>query len=107
MAGPSKDGVRMYLDSVATVTTDMGVEMLMCSMPDVIDAFFVNMETGAPLETLNHLVDPHTRLLKNCLRIPGWSHICGNIMSQVAARHPRWNFFLEHMRALTRYHLLH
>ena len=55
---------------------------------------------GASLLSCADAVDTTTRLLPNALRISGWSHGWGNLMSDVARVCPKWPTILDQLRTL-------
>ena len=102
VAGPSLIGLMFFLDNILSVTTDMGTEMYMQSLPDVTPAFF-KMVCGEEFTSLAKYIDGSKRFLGRALRIPGWGHICGNLMKYACHQTPEYPKYLEWLRVLCRF----
>jgi len=76
IAGPTAEGVRKYCSEVYSVTTDFGVESLMCDFADVVAQFMQgHTHIGAGLGLAKEALFP------SALRIPGMNHIIDNVLS--------------------------
>ena len=88
------------LPNVCTsITVDMGVELGLCKVPDILDAFFRWLR-GATTVSLIGTVILSSRLTPNALPIPGWSHIFAWAMYKFVKRHPQWPELLESIRII-------
>jgi hypothetical protein len=95
--GPSQAKFDWFRDKVASVTTDMGTEFRLMSMPDISRTFFEylrhkNMGVAAPLTNRAFVLFPKS------IRLPGWSHLWSNIMHMVSKQFGRYPEFVEHLR---------
>lgn len=79
--GPWPFGLQFVLDRIRATTTDMGTELALADVPNLVHAFLKHI-FGASIAEIAGTVDLSTRLFKRCLRIDGWSHRFGNLMNQ-------------------------
>ena len=68
---------------IRSVTTDMGVELGLGGVSNLLPIFEKWMR-GARVHTLVNEVVPQSRLMPRALTIPGWSHLFANIMKSAA-----------------------
>ena len=99
IAGPSKEGICYFLSKVRCLTTDMGVEMYLLETPNIVFAF-IAWCAGQELMSCAALVRHDERLFYNALRISGWGHMLGNLISKVFNKFHRWPDYLEKIRAM-------
>ena len=100
VGGPDETTLRYLLTKIGSTCTDMGIEHMTLQCPDVLQAF-LSWVGGAPLETCRTQVNHDKRLLENAIRLAGWSHGMGNVMSIVSKKVPGWPEKLEKLRCLT------
>ena len=81
--------------------TDWGSEHLILDVPDCLEAFLAWVSGSAILE-VKDLVHKGRRLMRNCIRLSGWSHLLGHIMKQVLLMVTDWPEWQELIRALCR-----
>eukprot|EP00959_Pyramimonas_sp_CCMP1952_P351319 7360832-Pyramimonas_sp.AAC.1 len=85
ISGPSQHTMQMYLDSVRSISADMGVERGLCDAPDVMGVFFEHLRTG----TVVHAhIDTKSYLFKNAMYMPGWNHTFDNILKDTCHKIP-------------------
>ena len=99
VAGPDIADLRYCLDHVIAITTDGGVELSTLMIPDILVAF-LKWCAGGPMIDCRPYVDYSQRLFRHALRIIGWGHSWGNVMSSVCKACPKWTQVLESMRCL-------
>ena len=79
--GPWEFGLSFVLSCIRSITTDMGRELKLLDVPDILPAF-LKFITGVSLAEVVLAVDMSSRLFKRALRVSGWGHLFGNLMSQ-------------------------
>lgn len=99
VAGPFFCDLAWVLAHVLCITTDFGIEIKCVELPDVLRAF-LRWNAGALLLDCGRLVDHSRRLYIRALRISGWSHLFGNLMSHIAKCSPQWAGILEDLRTM-------
>ena len=99
--GPELPHMKYFCDHLLCWTTDFGVEAKSIEIPDCLDAFLAWV-AGRALEDCVFLVKFGQRLFRRALRIVGWNHTLGNIMSRVAKSYLWWPEVLGHLRNLCR-----
>ena len=87
--GPRKEQLRTALSLVASFTTDNGTEVGLLKLPDILDAFYLWMG-GMPIGDLESHVVQGSRLFQEAIRVIGFGHTCGSIMSSVANSYKYW-----------------
>ena len=102
VVGNDLDRLVWILSKVTSITTDMGHELGLLDIPDILHVFVQRMR-GRPMDSLVQSVDPKSRLFKVALRISGWSHAWGNIMKHVVKKVDRWPEILYYLRQLVRF----
>ena len=78
--GPGKRELEQWAQSVRCVPTDLGVETMLCNAANVLPAFYHTVAKARDQPFLFPLA----------LRIPGWQHICHNIVEDTVAQTMRW-----------------
>ena len=78
IAGPRSAVLKQYCASIYSITTDFGVEGMMCDFGDVISQFFQG-HTQLPAE-MGPL--PVEALFPNALRIPGMNHVVDKTLEE-------------------------
>jgi hypothetical protein len=78
--GPWAFGITFVLDRIRGTTTDMGNELGLPDVPNLVAGFLKHI-TGVSLAEIRGTIDLSTRLFKRCLRLDGWSHRFGNLMN--------------------------
>ena len=99
VAGPTARVIRYVCSKVASITTDMGIEIQTLMMPDLVQAYCRFMD-GRDLASCAALINRETRLYPNAIRVGGWSHAHGNIMKHAAEQQHDWPVLLRKMRSL-------
>jgi hypothetical protein len=102
LVGPNMTVMAFWLGCVKSLTTDMGTEIGMGVVADVLPAFLAHI-AGADMESLLPLVRAGSRLFRKAIRLPGWGHTFGNLMSHAVKSITRWPNILFHLRALCRF----
>jgi hypothetical protein len=95
--------MRWVIDSICSVTTDMGTELNFIDCEDVLAAFFVWLTAKLPFADLSKLIVPGSRMFPQALKIPDWSHIMGNMMKHAAYKVSKWKEISESLRALCKF----
>ena len=88
--GPWEHGLSFVLGSIRSITTDMGGEIKLLDVPNILPAF-LQFIRGVALADLVSSVDLTSRLFKRALRISGWSHMFGNLMICRRRAAQTWN----------------
>ena len=99
LVGPSMEVLEYWLGKVASITTDMGRELGIAGVENVLPAF-LKVISGRPTEALSDLVITGSRLFKRALRIPDWSHLFANVMHYATKSITRWPKIEAALRAL-------
>jgi hypothetical protein len=102
MLGTDVGDLKWLCGKIGSVTTDMGTELGFIDVPDLIQAFILRRQ-GVPMDDLAATIDPSSRLVPNALRVPGWSHIFGNLMKSAGKGFQRWPEKLTAMRTLSKF----
>jgi len=119
IVGPWEYGLTLLLQKKTRgLTTDMGTELGLCDVPCLIKGFLLYL-LGASMATIEKTVDFQSRLFCRAIRLAGWSHMFGGIMSKAAAPPSRpdpctaklppnrvYIVFFSILAILTRLHLL-
>ena len=100
--GTCFDDVSWFLSRVWSFTTDMGTEHRLGDTPDILRAF-LNRLQGVSLEKCMNTIDKASRLMPNCIKVSGWSHVFGNLMKKFCTSFQRWPEFLSHIRACCKF----
>ena len=103
VAGPNGFIMRFILDRIFSVTTDMGTELGFIGVLDLLNAFILRPKTKIPIDQLAGYIVPGSRLVKNALKIPDWSHIFGNLMKYSVNKIENWATVLISIRYLCRF----
>ena len=99
VCGPDEELLTWLLSNVRSITTDMGTELKIMDSPDLLPAFLARIN-GARLQDLQSSIVMSSRLLNRCLRIPGWSHLMGNLMKFSTKSISRWPRIFHLIRRL-------
>ena len=99
VVGPRLAMLRFVCNSIRTFTTDLGTEMNMSSIPDILPAF-VAWLNGTSLDDLVDTVDHASRLFPNSATIGGWGHMFGNLMKHAANVVQTWPDIIWNLRQL-------
>ena len=102
VSGPRECVIRYVCSRVASITTDMGIEVMTLTMPDFVTAYCKFMG-GMDLPECAAYVRRDVRLFPNAVRVGGWGHGHGNVMKHCAEKESRWPEILTKMRALVRF----
>ena len=62
--------MRWVIDSICSVTTDMGTELNFIDCEDVLAAFLVWLTTKLPFADLRKLIVPGSRMSPHALKLP-------------------------------------
>ena len=91
--------ILLWIFSLLTsVTTDHGIEIGLCDVPDILGAFLRKL-MGVPMSQL--VVDMGSRLFWRAVRIPGWSHMWSNLMHEACKSvGPKWPLILNICRVM-------
>jgi len=100
--GPRKEQLRTALSLVASFTTDNGTEVGLLKLPDILDAFYLWMG-GMPIGDLESHVVQGSRLFQEAIRVIGFGHTCGSIMSSVANSYKYWPEIIGQIRTLVHF----
>ena len=95
VAGTDSVLLAWLLRLVKSITTDMGTEL---GMPDVCNIMpaFLRRRAGASMASLT--VDESSRFLPYALRIAGWGHMFGNLMKLACKCLDAWPVMLQKLR---------
>ena len=69
-AGTDMDVLKWILDTISSITTDMGTELGMTDTACILAAFMLWL-AGAPAHSLTLAIDPSTRMFPRALKIAG------------------------------------
>lgn len=87
--GPWEFGLTLFFTKVRGLTTDMGTELGLADVPNLIKGFLLYL-LGKSMEVVKTTIDYDTRLFGRAVRLAGWSHMFGGVMSKAAApSHPK------------------
>ena len=100
--GPSFDLLSCMLSKVTSITTDFGTEVAIPDCPDILHAFLRRLQ-GVPMELLEGTIDPHSKLFCNAIKMPGWSHMFGNLMHYACKQVDTWPVLLNAIRVLCKF----
>jgi len=101
--GPGINHMEYFISKVACWTTDNGVEGHSVELPDCLRALMAWIG-GKPLDEVRPLVNFERRLFYKSLRILGWGHTWGNVMSRVAKAYKWWPEVLANVQVLCRFY---
>jgi hypothetical protein len=90
------------LSKVTSITTDFGTEVAIPDCPDILHAFLRRLQ-GVPMELLEGTIDPHSKLFGNAIKMPGWSHMFGNLMHYACKQVDTWPVLLNAIRVLCKF----
>ena len=79
----------MLFSKVYSITTDMGTELGIPDTPGILRAW-LRRRLGIPLELCEKAIDFSSKLLPNCVRMNGRSHLFGNVMKSSCYRTRGW-----------------
>jgi hypothetical protein len=82
--GPWEHGLKLFFSKVRGLTTDMGTELGLPDVPDLIKGF-LNYLLGTSIACVHTTINYQTRLFSRAVRLAGWSHMFGNTMIRSAA----------------------
>ena len=99
ICGPDKLVLEYVLASIRSVTTDLGTEIDIPDIPDILDPFLKVM-AGSPIESFVGMVDRTSRLLPSALKIAGWSHMMSNLVKHACFSVSNWPALLKGMRTV-------
>ena len=99
LVGPELNVLQFWLARVSSLTTDMGTEIGMGLVADVLPAFLAYLN-GAVVPSLHGLVRKGSRLFPRALRLPGWGHTFGNLMKFPVKSISQWPRILSMLRSL-------
>ena len=102
LVGPEFFVLQFWLARISSLTTDMGTEIGMGLVADVLPAFLAYLN-GAVVPSLHGLVRKGSRLFPRALRLPGWGHTFGNLMKFSVKSISQWPRILSMLRSLCRF----
>lgn len=91
-----------FWSKVRSITTDYGVELSCQMIVDVLPAFLLRVSGRVQLATCVKFINAGSRLMRNCLRIGGWSHSLSHVMESACKTVASWPDKLSKMRCLCR-----
>ena len=102
IVGPTQRMMRYFIDKIASITTDMGIEKRIPGIPNILGSFLLRLG-GVAMDKLAGTVDAKTRLFEFSMRISGWSHMYGNIMAKCCKSIAMWPRILQNLRTLCKF----
>ena len=94
--GMCPKAIRNYFDSVRACVTDCGTEWSVVDMPDYVDEYL----NGMPADNPEADIGARGHLMKNAIRLPGWSHSHDWCLKRTLTALPWWSEFLEDARLM-------
>ena len=84
------------------MTTDMGLELNLPSVPNILTAFVRRMN-GFTMASAAQFIDFSSNLVPLCMRVGGWGHMFGNLMKYYLSQFECWPTFLSQMRVCCKF----
>jgi len=100
VAGPSEASLRAFLGTVRFWLSDWGTESAIADVPDYVPAFMHMLEGRDANLTPEPVAG--SWLFPNCLFLPGFNHVCDNLIKDAMHRLTWFPSFLRCLRAVCR-----
>ena len=99
-AGPGEADVRAYCSSVYSITTDLGIELEISDMADVLPSFMASNRDDT--EALPTPPAPNSWLFENAMKVPDWSHLWSWLVAATVQEWSWWNQYLPWAKGISK-----